>query len=153
MSRLKLNLLVGIFILLGGIALFIVAFKMSNFSAYMGKDVFTVTAIFDNIGDLKVRAPVTISGVNVGEVANITLDHEAYKALVQLKINNKFNNLPKNSTAKILTAGVIGANYIELIPGYSDDNLQAGDLIVDTQSAIVIENLISKFLYSKDTVK
>ncbi len=149
MSKLRLNLLVGIFIILGTVMFFIMAFKMSNFSSYSGRNTFTITAIFDNIGDLKIRAPITISGVSIGEVDNITLDNQTYKAIVRLKINNDFNNLPKDSTAKILTAGVIGANYIELVPGYSDSNLTNGDIIYDTQPAIVIENLISKFLYSR----
>lgn len=149
MSKLRLNLLVGVFIILGTVMFFIMAFKMSNFSSYSGKNIFTVTAIFDNIGDLKIRAPVTVSGVSVGEVDKITLDNQSYKAMVKLKINSNFNNLPKDSTAKILTAGVIGANYIELVPGYSDSTLTDGDTIYDTQPAIVIENLISKFLYSR----
>lgn len=141
------ELLVGLFILAGIIAMFVLAFKVSGFSTYSVRNTYHVTAIFDDIGDLKVRAPVTIAGVRVGEVDGISVDNVTFKAAVGLRIDKNQNQLPQDTTAKILTAGLIGANYIELIPGYEQDYLKSGDEIVDTQPAIVLENLISQLVY------
>ena len=142
-----LELLVGLFMLAGILAVFFLAFKVSGLSQYSARDSFQVSAIFDNIGDLKVRAPVTIAGVRVGEVSKIVIDSNDFKAKVELRIDKRQNNLPEDTTAKILTAGLIGANYIELIPGYEAANLKAGDVIVDTQPAIILENLIGQLIY------
>lgn len=142
-----IELLVGLFMLVGVLAIFILAFKVSGFSIYSGRNSFQVMAVFDNIGDLKVRAPVTIAGVRVGEVSGINIDNHSFKAKVAMMIDNDQDKLPADTTAKILTAGLIGANYIELIPGYSEANLKSGDLIVDTQPAIVLENLIGQLMY------
>lgn len=142
-----LELLVGLFMLAGILAVFFLAFKVSGLSQYSARDSFQVSAIFDNIGDLKVRAPVTIAGVRVGEVSKIVIDSNDFKAKVELRIDKRQNNLPEDTTAKILTAGLIGANYIELIPGYEAANLKEGDVIVDTQPAIILENLIGQLIY------
>ena len=147
LSRRAIELLVGLFILAGIFAMFTLAFKVSGFSKYSTRDSFRVGAIFDNIGDLKVRAPVTIAGVRVGEVDNIVLDSRSFKAEVAMRIDKRQDKLPEDTTAKILTAGLIGANYIELIPGYEESNLKEGGLIVDTQPAIILENLIGQLIY------
>lgn len=147
-NKRTIELLVGIFILAGGLSLVILALKVSGLNTYTTKDYFVITAIFDNIGDLKVRAPITLSGVRIGEVSGVEIDSSTFKAKVEMRISNSQNQLPSDTTAKILTAGIIGANYVELIPGYANDNIKAGDQIIDTQPAIVLENLVSKLLYS-----
>ncbi len=141
---------VGLFILVGITAVFVLAFKVSGLSMYSSGGSFRISAIFDNIGDLKVRAPVTIAGVRVGEVSNIDIDNRTFKAKIAMRIDNRQDKLPADTTAKILTAGIIGANYIELIPGYNETNLKEGDLITDTQPAIVLEDLVGQLIYKLD---
>lgn len=148
LSRRMIELLVGMFMLVGIAALFVLAFKVSGLNMYSNRDSFHITAVFDNIGDLKVRAPITIAGVRVGEVASINIDNRSFKAKVGLRIDKNESKLPADTTAKILTAGIIGANYIELIPGYDNEaSLKEGDVMVDTQPAIVLENLIGQLMY------
>jgi phospholipid/cholesterol/gamma-HCH transport system substrate-binding protein len=147
LSKRIVELLVGLFMLAGILAMFALAFKVSGLNQYSNSDSFRVAAVFDNIGDLKVRAPVTIAGVRVGEVDSINIDNSDFKAKVGIRIDKRQNKLPSDTTAKILTAGLIGANYIELVPGYEEANLKGGDVIVDTQPAIVLENLIGQFMY------
>lgn len=142
-----IDLLVGLFMLAGIVAMFILAFKVSGLNMYSERSSFHIVAVFDNIGDLKVRAPVTISGVRVGEVDSINIDNRNFKAKVGMRIDKHQDKLPADTTAKILTAGLIGANYIELIPGYNEANLKEGDLLEDTQPAIVLENLIGQLIY------
>ena len=147
LSKRIIELLVGFFMLFGIVAMGALAFKVSGLNQYSSRDSFHVNAIFDNIGDLKVRAPVTIAGVRVGEVDKIDIDNQSFKATVGMRIDKRQNKLPADTTAKILTAGLIGANYIELIPGYSVDHLKAGAIIEDTQPAIVLENIIGQLMY------
>ncbi|MBU0745020.1 MAG: outer membrane lipid asymmetry maintenance protein MlaD [Gammaproteobacteria bacterium] len=142
-----IEILVGMFMLAGIIALFVLAFKVSGLNMYSSKGSYHVSAIFDNIGDLKVRAPVTIAGVRVGEVSDIGINATTFKATVGFRVDKNQDKLPADTTAKILTAGIIGANYIELIPGYDEVNLKDGDVIIDTQPAIILENLISQMIY------
>lgn len=142
-----IELLVGLFIMAGVVAMFTLAFKVSGFSAYSSRNTFHISAVFDDIGDLKVRAPITIAGVRVGEVDGIGIDNTTFKAKVGIRIDDKQSNLPEDTTAKILTAGLIGANYIELIPGYNETHMKEGDVIIDTQPAIVLENLVSQLVY------
>ncbi len=142
-----IELFVGLFMLAGIVAMFVLAFKVSGLNMYSSRGSFQVSAIFDNIGDLKVRAPVTVAGVRVGEVDGISVDSHTFKARVGMRIDKRQNQLPTDTTAKILTAGIIGANYIELIPGYNETNLKEGDLITDTQPAIILENLIGQLIY------
>ena len=142
-----IEVLVGLFMLAGILAVFALAFKVSGLSQYSTHASFHIDAIFDNIGDLKVRAPVTIAGVRVGEVDSIDIDNHTFKAKVGIRIDKRQNKLPADTTAKILTAGLIGANYIELIPGYEGSDLKEGAVIVDTQPAIVLENLIGQLMY------
>lgn len=143
-----IEFVVGLFMLAGIVAMFMLALKVSGLSQYSTHDAFRVAAVFDNVGDLKVRAPITIAGVRVGEVDGISIDPKTFKATVSMLIDNKQTNLPSDSSAKILTAGIIGANYIEIIPGYAEDNLKNGAIINDTQPAIILENLISQLVYS-----
>lgn len=147
LNKRMVELMVGLFMLIGVVSLFILAFKVSGLSIYTSKDYYQIQAVFDNIGDLKVRAPVTVAGVRIGEVASIKIEPQTFKAIVKIMINKKQNQLPKDTAAKILTAGIIGANYIELMPGYEEENLKAGDEIIDTQPAIILENLISQMIY------
>lgn len=147
MNKRLVEFIVGLFILGGMVSLFILAFKISGLSQYSEANAYTVTATFDNIGDLKVRAPVTIAGVRVGEIDNITLDSKTFKAKVTLLVDRHENQLPVDSSASILTAGIIGANYVSLAPGFADQNLKEGDEITETHPAIILENLISQFVY------
>lgn len=147
LNRRLIELAVGFFMLAGILAMFVLALKVSGLNGYSDRNSFIIEAIFDNIGDLKVRAPITIAGVRVGEVSHIAIDNVTFKAKVTLRIDRNQNRLPADTTAKILTAGIIGANYIELIPGYAEDTLQAGQQIIDTQPAIILENLISQLIY------
>ncbi|MFA6408667.1 MAG: outer membrane lipid asymmetry maintenance protein MlaD [Gammaproteobacteria bacterium] len=138
---------VGLFMIAGLLALFMLAFKVSNLSQYSSSDTFKVTALFDNIGDLKIRAPVTIAGVRVGEVSSIILDTASLKADVTLMIDKRQDKLPVDTAAKILTAGLIGANYISLVPGYADEMLKNGGVITETHPALILENLIGQLIY------
>lgn len=148
MQRKSLDLWVGLFVLLGAAALFFLAMKAGNMSSMSFSDTYTVTTRFDNIGGLKPRAPVKSAGVVVGRVADIRFDDKTFKALVTLDLDSGYK-FPKDSSAKILTSGLLGEQYIGLEPGGDTNNLAAGDRITMTQSAIVLENLISQFLFSK----
>jgi phospholipid/cholesterol/gamma-HCH transport system substrate-binding protein len=138
---------VGIFMLLGILALMMLAYKVSSFSNYAGKNGYLVSALFDNVGDLKIRAPVTVAGVRVGYVKAIKLDPKTYRATVELYIHNRFSDLPMDTSATILTAGLLGANYICLEPGYAKTVLRNGDTIKNTNSALILENLIGQLLF------
>ena len=148
MQRKSLDLWVGLFVLLGAAALLFLALKAGNMSSFSFGETYPVVAKFGNIGGLKPRAPVKSAGVVVGRVEKISFDDQSFQALVtlQLQSNVKF---PKDSSAKILTSGLLGEQYIGLEPGGDMNNLAAGDRIKMTQSAIVLENLISQFLFSK----
>jgi len=147
------EVLVGLFMIAGMLALFVLAFKVSNFSQYGNDNSFHVTAAFDNVGDLKVRAPVTVAGVRVGEVYKIDLDPKTFRANVTLLIDKNESALPDDTSAKILTAGLIGANYISLLPGYAENMLKEGSVITETQPALILENVIGQFIYHLDDKK
>lgn len=151
LSKRSVEIIVGFFMLAGMLALLVLAFRVSNISQYSRHNTFRVVSFFDNVGDLKVRAPVTISGVRVGEVRSIGLDPKTLRAKVVLAIDKKEDNLPADTSAKILTAGLIGANYISLAPGFEEENLKDGGQILETQSALVLENLIGQFIYRLDS--
>jgi phospholipid/cholesterol/gamma-HCH transport system substrate-binding protein len=145
----NLNLLVGLFVLLGAIALIFLSLRVSNLSG--GGDAgpsYTVTAAFDNIGGLKARAAVKSAGVVVGRVREIRLDPQTYQALVVMDLTQGVP-FPKDSSAKILTSGLLGEQYVGLTPGADEKMLGANDRIQMTQSAVVLENLISQFLYNR----
>ena len=148
MGKKGIETLVGIFVLLGALAVVFLALKAANLASFTTSGTYTVLARFDNIGGLKVRAPVKSAGVTVGRVASISLDTKTYQGLVTLEINQGFT-FPKDTSAKILTAGLLGDQYIGLEPGGDDKNLGSGDTIKMTQSAVVLENLIGQFLYNK----
>jgi phospholipid/cholesterol/gamma-HCH transport system substrate-binding protein len=140
---------VGFFLLLAIGALLALAFKVSSLSVQSHVKSYEVTAIFDNIGDLKIRAPVSMSGVRIGEVAGIQIDPKTFKAVVGLRINQKQNNLPADTAASIYTQGLLGSNYISLTPGFDEHNfLKEGSRITSTHSAIILENLIGQLLFS-----
>lgn len=134
--------------LAGMLALLMLALKVSGLTAYMGKQGYLVTANFDNVGGLKLRSPVTIAGVRIGEVADIQLDKNTFKALVTLRINSNQDKIPEDSSASILTQGLLGANYISLTPGYEENNLKNGSQIENTHPALILENLIGQLLFS-----
>ncbi|MDH3901135.1 MAG: outer membrane lipid asymmetry maintenance protein MlaD [Gammaproteobacteria bacterium] len=139
---------VGLFVAAGMAALFVLAMKVSNLSTSTSGESYTIEAAFENIGGLKVRSPVTVSGVRVGRVDNITYDFETFEAVVQLRIGNAYDSFPEDTTASIFTAGLLGEQYIALEPGGSEDNLKPGDRIQLTQSALVLEQMIGQFLYN-----
>ena len=145
MGRKGIETLVGLFVLLGFGALVFLALKAPNLGSFKGGETYEVSARFDNIGGLKARAPVRSAGVNVGRVTSITLDPKRFQGVVTMEIRTPFV-FPKDSTAKILTAGLLGDQYVGLEPGPSEDNLSPGQLITQTQSAVVLENLIGQFL-------
>ncbi len=148
LSRQWAQLLVGLFILFGLLALFFLAFKVSGLTQMVDKkEAYTVVADFDNIGGLKVRAPVAMSGVVVGNVVDIQLDPVSFRARVRLRLDKRYP-FPKDTSASIYTQGLLGANYIHLSPGLSSDLLSAGDTIENTQSAIVLERLIGQLMFS-----
>jgi phospholipid/cholesterol/gamma-HCH transport system substrate-binding protein len=129
-------------------AVLFLALKAANLASFTGGDTYAVTARFDNIGGLKVRAPVKSAGVTVGRVTAISLDSKTYQGLVTIDLQDSVA-FPTDTSAKILTAGLLGDQYIGLEPGGSDTSLKAGDEIKMTQSAVVLENLIGQFLYNK----
>lgn len=149
MNKKSIEILVGLFVLLGALALVFLALKAANLGSLAGgADSYVLQARFDNIGGLKARAPVRSAGVTVGRVKSIALDPKTYQGVVTLEIN-KGVDFPKDSSAKILTAGLLGDQYIGIEPGADEKNFAAGDTIKQTQSAIVLENLIGQLLFSK----
>lgn len=149
MNTKKFELTVGFFLLVSILALLILALKVSGLSLRSSGNVYSVTAIFDNIGDLKVRAPVTLSGVRIGEVNRIQIDAKTFKALVTLHINEHQNALPADTSASIYTQGLLGSNYISLSPGFDEQHfLKNGSTITSTHSAIILENLIGQLLFN-----
>ena len=148
MAKRNIEILVGLFVLLGMAALVFVALKAANLTSFSNGETYSLTARFDNIGGLKPRAPVRSAGVVVGRVKSIALDPKTYQGVVTLDVQRSYE-FPKDSSAKILTSGLLGEQYIGIEPGGDTNNLAAGDTIKMTQSAVVLENLISQFLYSK----
>ena len=147
----KIEFGVGLFMVLGIVAAVIMSLKVAGLVLDSSSD--TVHAKFDNIGSLKLRAPVRIGGVVIGRVDGISLDKEDLVPVVSLSIQSKYNELSSESKASILTSGIIGEQYISITPGFYDEELGStylkdGDFINDTGSAIVLEDLISKFLYN-----
>jgi len=148
MGKKSIETLVGFFVLLGMAGLVFLAMKAANLGSVGGGDTYTVKANFDNIGGLKARAPVRTAGVTVGRVTSIALDKKTYQGVVTMEIDRAYQ-YPKDSSAKILTSGLLGDQYVGMDPGGDDKNLAAGDTVPQTQSAVVLENLIGQFLSSK----
>ena len=138
----------GFFVLLGLAALFFLTTQTTGSENFGGDDVYTVTARFENVGSLKDRAPVSMSGVTIGRVTDVRFDPRMLNAEVTFVIDSQYDQIPEDSDASILTAGLLGSQYIGLQPGGSDLFLEEGSEIQFTQSAIVLENLISKYLFS-----
>ena len=148
MQRSKNDVWVGLFVLLGVVALLFLALQSANLLSLNFQSGYRVTAKFDNIGSLKPKAAVKSAGVLVGRVDSITFDDKSFQALVAIDLDKRFA-FPKDSSLKILTSGLLGEQYIGVQAGADEKNLAAGDSISDTSSAVVLENLISQFLYSK----
>lgn len=147
MSQTKVDVWVGLFVLLGIAALVFLALRAGNLATFSWAPTYTVQAKFYNIGGLKTRAAVKSAGVVVGRVQAISLDPQSYQAVVTLQLDEKFQ-FPADSSVSILTSGLLGEQYLGIDPGSEDRMLVAGDTITYTQGAIVLENLISQFLYS-----
>jgi phospholipid/cholesterol/gamma-HCH transport system substrate-binding protein len=148
MGRKGIETLVGVFVLLGMIAVVFLALKAANLASFSTGPTYAITAKFDNIGGLKVRAPVKSAGVTVGRVTSINLDPQSFQGQVTMELDARVK-FPMDTSAKILTSGLLGDQYIGLEPGGADKNLASGDQIKMTQSAVVLENLIGQFLYNK----
>jgi phospholipid/cholesterol/gamma-HCH transport system substrate-binding protein len=148
MQRTKNDIWVGLFVLIGAAAILFLALKAANLLSFNLDSTYAVAAKFDNIGGLKPNAAVKSAGVVVGRVDSITFDDKSFQARVNLAMQSKYA-FPKDSSLKILTSGLLGEQYIGVEAGAEEKNLAAGDVIKSTQSAVVLENLISQFLYSK----
>jgi phospholipid/cholesterol/gamma-HCH transport system substrate-binding protein len=148
MGKKSIEMLVGLFVLLGMAGLVFLSLKAANLASFSSGDTYTLQARFDNIGGLKARAPVRSAGVTVGRVTSITLDAQTYQGVVTMGIDRKLQ-FPRDTSAKILTAGLLGDQYVGLEPGADEKLLVAGDLIKQTQSAVVLENLIGQFINSR----
>lgn len=148
-TRQTLDLLVGLFVLGGFLALLMLAFKVGNLSSFsLSDDSYVLYAKFENIGGLKVRAPVKSAGVVVGRVAEILFDNKDYVARVTLSVHKRYQ-FPKDTFASILTSGLLGEQYVGLDPGGDSQYLKPGDTLAKTQSAVVLEKLIGQFLFNK----
>ena len=148
MERKTLDLWVGLFVVVGLAAVLVLAMKVGNLSTFNMSESYDLQADFDNIGGLKARAPVKSAGVVIGRVTSISFDNASYRARVSMVVDKRYQ-FSKDTFAKILTAGLLGEQYIGLDPGGDEVNLKSGDKIAKTESAMVLESLISKFMYNK----
>jgi phospholipid/cholesterol/gamma-HCH transport system substrate-binding protein len=149
MDRTMLDLWVGLFVAAGCAALIVLALKVGNLgSTFSARDTYTLKASFENIGGLKVRAPVKSAGVVVGRVADIRFDTKNYRAVVDMSIDSRYR-FPKDTFAKVLTSGLLGEQYIGLAAGGEEAMLGDGDQVMRAESAVVLENLIGQFLYDR----
>lgn len=148
MERSKNDLWVGLFVLIGAAAILFLALQSANLLSLNFENTYRIDAKFDNIGGLKPRAAVKSAGVVVGRVETIAFDGKSFQARITLAMQSRYV-FPKDSSLKILTSGLLGEQYIGIEAGADEKNLVAGDTITQTQSAVVLENLISQFLYSK----
>ena len=147
----KVELASGIFLLLGIVALAWLATSATDYGQDLGKETYSVSARFQDVGDLRVRAPVKIGGVTVGMVESIELDPVSFEAVVTMNLATRFNEIPSDTGASILTSGMLGNRYVGLEPGGAPDMLAEGDEMFITQSAIVLEQVVSKFLFNAGT--
>jgi phospholipid/cholesterol/gamma-HCH transport system substrate-binding protein len=148
MERTTLDLWVGIFVVMGLVALAVLGFKVGNLGSYDSSNTYKLYGEFDNIGGLKIKAPVKSAGVVVGRVSAISFDSSKYQAHVEIKVDARYQ-FPKDTSASILTSGLLGEQYLGLEAGGDPANFQDGDKFKLTQSAVVLESLIGQFLYSK----
>jgi len=147
----SIEILVGFFVALGFVAMFFLSMEVSNLSSVNAEDGYDITASFENIGSLKVRAPVSMAGVKIGRVKSVEFDSETFEAVVTMSIEPKYDQLPSDTNASILTAGLLGEQYIGLEPGGEEDMLKNGSEVELTQSAVVLEQLIGQFLFNSDS--
>ncbi len=148
MQRSRNDVWVGLFVMIGMVAIMFLALKSANLLNLSFQPDYHVLARFDNVGGLKPRAAIKSAGVVVGRVESIALDEKTFQARVTLTLESRYV-FPKDSSLKILTSGLLGEQYVGIEPGADEKNLAAGDTITATQSAVVLENLIGQFLYSK----
>jgi phospholipid/cholesterol/gamma-HCH transport system substrate-binding protein len=148
MNRSKIDVWVGVFVLIGTAAILFLALQAANLLSLSFQPTYQVTAKFDNAGGLKPKSAVRSAGVVVGRVESISFDDQSFQALVVLSLESRFA-FPKDSSLKILTGGLLGDQYVGIEPGGADDNWVAGDLVTSTQSAVVLENLIGQFLFNQ----
>ncbi|MFK5913257.1 MAG: outer membrane lipid asymmetry maintenance protein MlaD [Woeseiaceae bacterium] len=156
MNTRKTEILVGLFIAAGLAALFMLAMKASNLNIYNNDGGYEISANFDDISGLKIKSPVTMAGVRIGRVSDILFDAETFEAVVKIRIESQYKTLPKDTSASIYTAGLLGEKYVGLEAGGDDENLQQGDKLKLTQGALVLEKLISRFVdafINKDSSK
>jgi phospholipid/cholesterol/gamma-HCH transport system substrate-binding protein len=148
MNRRTIDMWVGLFVMIGFGAVLFLALKVANLSSFSSAESYQVKAKFDNIGGLKIRAPVKVAGVVIGRVNDVRFENETFEAVVSFSVDKRYQ-FPRDTSAKILTSGLLGEQYIGLAAGGDTVNLKDGDTLKLTQSAVVLENLISQFLYSK----
>lgn len=148
-AKARIELAVGFFVVIGIAALVMLSLKVSNLSSFSGGKGYDVIVKFENIGGLKVRAPVMMAGVRIGEVSDIALDTQLFEAKVTLSINEKYDQLPLDTSASIFTSGLLGEQYVSLEPGGETKVLSQGDTISLSQSAVVLEQVLGQFLFSK----
>ncbi len=144
--------LVGLFVASGIVALFFMAMQISNLSSFSKKNIYTITAHFENSGGLKIKSPVLVAGVRIGRVSNIILDKDSYASIVEMHISTKYK-LPLDTSAGIYTAGLLGEQYVSLEPGGSEEFMEPNDTIDITQSAIILEEVIGQFLFNAASEK
>jgi phospholipid/cholesterol/gamma-HCH transport system substrate-binding protein len=149
MNTRGLEITVGAFMAAGLVALFFLAMQVSNLASITASEGYQVKARFDNIGGLKVRSPVSMAGVRIGRVVDIGYDQENFEAVVTMSIDPAYSQIPDDSIAKIYTSGLLGEQYVGLDPGGSLENLKGGSEVMMTQSALVLEEIIGQFLFSK----
>jgi phospholipid/cholesterol/gamma-HCH transport system substrate-binding protein len=149
MTSRRIEILVGLFVAVAIAAFFMLAMQVSNMSSYGGNENYEIKARFDNVGGLKVRSPVSAGGVTIGRVTDIQYNSETYEAVVSMAIDEQYNKFPVDTAASILTSGLLGEQFVGFEPGAEEDFLKQGDVIDLTQSALVLEQIIGQFLYSK----
>ena len=149
MSSRRIEIMVGLFVAAAVAAFFMLALKVSNMSSYGNGDSYELIARFDNIGGLKVRSPVSAGGVRIGRVSDIQYNSETYEAVVRMSIDAQYDKFPIDTAASVLTSGLLGEQFIGFEPGAEEDFLKNGDSIDLTQSALVLEQIVGQFLYSK----
>ena len=149
MTSRKIEILVGLFVAAAIAAFFMLAMQVSNMSSYGGGENYELSARFDNIGGLKVRSPVSAGGVTIGRVTDIQYNSESYEAVVVMEIETKYDKFPVDTAASIFTSGLLGEQFVGFEPGAEEEFLKQGDVIDLTQSALVLEQIIGQFLYSK----
>lgn len=145
----RIETAVGVFVAVGLAALLMLAVRVGNLTLQSGAGSYQVTARFENIGGLRVRAPVSMSGIRIGQVTALGFDPETYEAIATLEIEGRYHRVPTDSSASIFTAGLLGEQYVSISPGVDEEFLAAGDEIGLTRSAVILERLIGQFLFDK----